>query len=251
MRLPIEDEPFALGEQIRDALRDGGCAAVICNTVARAQQMYSLLKQHVDPDELDLLHARFPFEDRDEREKRALARFGKDGSERPKRSVLVATQVIEQSLDLDFDLMVTGMEAPADLVERAGRLQRHVRNRPERFQDGAVLWVGEPEKIDSNVPTFDGGSAAIYDEHVLLCLWLALKDRPVVRFPDDIETIIEEVYDNRECPSADPALAERWEKTAEKQEEERANEKVPGDAEVDPTAGHRQGALADDPGPDA
>jgi len=237
MRLPTEGEPFALGKQIRDALRDGGCAAVICNTVARAQNMYNLLKQHVDPDELDLLHARFPFEDRDGREKDALIHFGKPGGSvsteggekqvaRPKRRVLVATQVIEQSLDLDFDLMVTDL-APADLVlQRAGRLQRHVRNRPERFQDGAVLWVGEPEKIDSEVPTFDGGSAAIYDEHVLLRSWLALKDRAVVHFPTDIETIIEEVYDNRECPSADPALAERWEKTAEKQEMERANEKV-------------------------
>lgn len=218
VRLPESGEPFPLGAALADALAGGGCAAVICNTVGRAQRMYQQLRPYF-PDEIELLHARFPFEERDEREKRALARFGKDGSERPKRSVLVATQVIEQSLDLDFDLMVTDL-APADLVlQRAGRLQRHERDRPPRFRDGAVLWVGRPEKLDGEAPTFDGGSAAVYDAHVLLRSWLALKDREVIRFPDDIETIIEEVYDGRACPPTDPALVERWDETAEKQKE--------------------------------
>src|SRR5205085_12663811 len=118
-RLPAApDAPIPLGERLRDALVDGGCAAVICNTVRRARQVYRALRpyfpaiaQDGDP-ELDLLHARYPFEERDRREKRALVRFGKpdgmveteDGSmpvQRPHRAVLVATQIVEQSLDLD------------------------------------------------------------------------------------------------------------------------------------------------------
>src|SRR5207248_2046033 len=125
-RLPESDsEPFVLGQRMKETLRDGGCAAVICNTVNRAQQVYRALKQHFPDDaddgwpELELLHARYLFEDRDAREKRALLRFGKPGGKmqfgekderevhRPYRAVLVSTQIIEQSLDLDFDLMMT------------------------------------------------------------------------------------------------------------------------------------------------
>ena len=105
-----------------------------------------------DLPELDLLHARFLWGDRSEREKRSLVRFGKPGSKvkfddgteqevkRPMRAVLVATQIVEQSLDLDFDLMVTEM-APADLLlQRAGRLQRH--KRPTVYVMQIVLLCG-------------------------------------------------------------------------------------------------------------
>jgi CRISPR-associated endonuclease/helicase Cas3 len=108
---------FPLGEKLHKALVHGGCAAVICNTVTRAQQVYRALKSYFADDELNLFHARFLFKDRDAREKRVLLNFGKPGSKvtfeegderavkRPHRAVLVATQVVEQSLDLDFDLM--------------------------------------------------------------------------------------------------------------------------------------------------
>ncbi|MGE5618873.1 MAG: CRISPR-associated helicase Cas3', partial [Sphingomonadaceae bacterium] len=125
-RIPEGDEPFPLGERLKEALAEGGCAAVVCNTVRRAQTVYTALKRYfpeVGPDglprELDLLHARYPFEERERREQRALVRFGKPGGKvhmadgateevrRPRRAVLVSTQIVEQSLDLDFDLMVS------------------------------------------------------------------------------------------------------------------------------------------------
>ena len=134
---------FTLGVRLQKALADGGCAAVICNTVSRAQEVFRALKpffsgQDVDDGqhELNLFHARFLYDDREQREGQALRRFGKPNDpkvKRPRRAVLVATQVIEQSLDLDFDLMVTEM-APVDLIlQRAGRLHRHNRPRPERL----------------------------------------------------------------------------------------------------------------------
>ena len=139
-----ETSEFHLGELLKKALAEGGCAAVICNTVSRAQEVYTALKPHFPGieagdgwPELDLFHARYLFEGREKRELRTLLRFGKPGGQaegeegnfrevkRPHRAVLVATQVIEQSLDLDFDVMVTEM-APIDLIlQRAGRLQRH------------------------------------------------------------------------------------------------------------------------------
>jgi CRISPR-associated endonuclease/helicase Cas3 len=251
--------PFVLGEQLQRALADGGCAAIICNTVRRARQVYRALKQYF-PDvaedgtpQLDLLHARYPFEERDRREKRALVRFGKpggiveteDGSvpvHRPDRAVLISTQIIEQSLDLDFDLMVTEL-APVDLVlQRSGRLWRHERkkatgkvDRPKGFM-GPTLWLCEPEMTADGVPKF-GSSSYVYDPHVLLCSWHELNKRvppgttATLRVPEHIEELIEAVYAETDtCPHDMPeAWRTCWEETRTKQQdaikEERAQAK--------------------------
>ena len=123
----IARDPAAIVAQLRDALRKGGYAAVICNTVARSQEIYRAVRDAdlVPEDDLILFHARTPFAWRDQIEKEVLSRFGKAG-ERPK-AIVVATQVIEQSLDLDFDVMISDL-APVDLLlQRAGRLHRHPR----------------------------------------------------------------------------------------------------------------------------
>src|SRR5581483_7852384 len=118
----------------------------------------------------------------------ALARFGKAGEtvtmpdgtsrtvERPARAVLVATQVIEQSLDLDFDLMVSEL-APVDLVlQRLGRLHRHARpDRPAHLST-PTLWLIEPT-LEDGVPRFEDGQDLVYDPHILLRSWLELRHR--------------------------------------------------------------------------
>lgn len=234
--VPLDEHaPFPLAERLQTALAGGGCAVVICNTVQRAQQVYRALKRYfpgtADDGQpiLDLLHARYLFLDRDRREKRALARFGKAGAEvtfpdgetravqRPDRAVLVATQIVEQSLDLDFDLMVTDL-APVDLVlQRLGRLYRHARQRPSGF-DRPALWICRPEEVIEGVPAFDHGTANIYDGHVLLRSWLALKDRARIQIPGDVEDLIESVYDARACPgNATEALRQRWNGTGSDQ----------------------------------
>ena len=115
---------------LRAKLEAGGCAAVLCSTVSRAQETYQALCAYFDTEELLLFHARYPFDDRMAREAAVIERFGKQGDGRPFRMVCVATQVIEQSLDIDFDLMVTDL-APIDLIlQRSGRVWRH--ERPER-----------------------------------------------------------------------------------------------------------------------
>ena len=223
---------FGLGERLRAALKDGGCAAVILNTVRRAQEVYIALKpffQESGDDglpELGLLHAQYLFEDREYREKTVLTRFGKPGAEaavsdgqvvrvrRPKRAVLVSTQIIEQSLDIDFDLMVSEL-APVDLLlQRAGRLHRHNRQRPQGLGK-PVLWLLMPDVSDDGVPSFDPGTRVVYDEHVLLRTWLQLSGRTTVTVPDDVEGLIEGVYDDtRRCPyGATEALHRRWEET--------------------------------------
>lgn len=229
---PDLDAPFSLGEQLRTVLSDGGCAAVICNTVGRAQKMYRALKRYFSgiaatgTGELDLLHARLLFADRDQRERRVLQRFGKDGTQRPQRAVVVATQVIEQSLDLDFDLIVTD-HAPADLVlQRAGRLWRHPRDgRPNAAFPQPALWICAPTLDPHGVPQFEQGSTYVYDSHVLLRSWLELQPRATIAIPDQIEEIIEAVYDDRAAPDdlIEPLRA-AWEATAQEQQAAVASE---------------------------
>lgn len=119
--LPRQDAfTFPLAENLIEVLRDGGCVAVVCNTVHRAQQMYCALETAFarlpdrDRPELHLFHAQLLQQDRQKREQFVLRVFGpgKEGQQnpsRPHRAVLVATQVIEQSLDLDFDLVVSDL----------------------------------------------------------------------------------------------------------------------------------------------
>src|SRR5690606_29284004 len=108
--------------------------------VERAQQLYAKLRQQCGATiPLLLFHARFPADERAECERQVLEAFGAQGA-RPQRALLIATQVAEQSLDIDFDFMLSDL-APMDLLlQRAGRLHRHVRERPLRHAE-ACLWV--------------------------------------------------------------------------------------------------------------
>ena len=144
---------------LTERLARGGCAAVICNTVAAAQEMYVALRPDFAPDEIGLLHARFPAAVRAARETRYLSMLG-PRSERPDRFVLVATQVVEQSLDIDFDLMVTAL-APTDLVlQRAGRLHRHPGRRRPLGLEHPELLLTQPRVIDG-LPDFGADSSGV------------------------------------------------------------------------------------------
>ncbi len=184
--------PDDLASRLREALREGGCAAVVCNTVARAQEIYRRLEQSLADVECLLFHARTPFGWRRSRERDVLTRFGK-GGERPSKAVLVATQVIEQSLDLDFDWMASEM-APLDLLlQRAGRLHRHRLDRPARVAQPRLTILCDAEP-DGGIPEF-GSSERVYARYILLRSWLALRGRTQLQIPGDIERLIAQVYD--------------------------------------------------------
>jgi CRISPR-associated endonuclease/helicase Cas3 len=210
--------PDGLTQALRVALAGGGCAAVIVNTVGEAQLTFRRLSDMLRAEgfAIELFHARFPFGRRQEIENAVLSRYGKApaGSTtnplRPYRAVLVATQVIEQSLDIDFDLLVTAV-APVDLVmQRAGRLHRHQRTRPAGLV-GPELWLLRPAFVGS-VPTFDT-SEYVYDRHILLRSYLALRDRSAASFPDDLEPLIELVYGAGQPPAPDAAWQAELDRT--------------------------------------
>jgi CRISPR-associated endonuclease/helicase Cas3 len=210
----LSDDASSIIDALRTQIADGGCAAVICNTVARAQQIHRAICEaniaDLAPEDNILLHARYPQAWRSAIEERVLAKFGPNTTDktqsnphRPKKSVVVATQVIEQSLDLDFDVMISDL-APADLLlQRAGRLQRHSVNDAGR-RHPRRLWIAAPS-ADSELPTFERATTAVYDEHILLRSWLALRQRTAIAIPDDVAPLIEQVYGDAafDGPSAD------------------------------------------------
>lgn len=184
----------------------------------------------------DLFHARFAMGDRLVRERELLARFGKGSDGAARSGVLVATQVVEQSLDLDFDLVVSDL-APIDaLLQRAGRLWRHTwRTRPV---DGPRLLVLSSEPVadpgEDWIRAFLPGTAAVYRDHARL--WLtarALFARGCLRVPEEVRGLVEAVYG---AEAEIPARLERnW---FASQGERAAAQALAGQAVLDPAEGY-------------
>jgi len=244
------------GAKLKAALVDGGCAAVICSTVNRAQEVFQRLQLQFTKQELGLFHGRFLFRDRERIEKDCLSKFGKGDEHRPNRFVLVATQVIEQSLDVDFDLMISDI-APIDLLlQRSGRLHRHIRDRrPTQLQNPA-LWIIEPT-IDTEGKADFNESSYIYDRHVLLRTWLCLRQRHQVQLPHEMDGLIEFVYDlDMPIPeNLEPQHDEDWQASREtyKFEEEERKKAIanqvklpPPSSKADPDEFTRQGEEDDE-----
>ena len=113
------------------AVNIGGFVACIVNTVDEAQKIFERIDAGLAPDiPRFLVHSRFMRKDRSAHETRLQKMFGRDGAERPERAVVVATQILEQSLDVDFDTMISDL-APIDLlIQRLGRVHHHLTERP-------------------------------------------------------------------------------------------------------------------------
>ncbi len=215
----VSDDVETIAASLCTALQQGGTAAWICNTVRRAQEAYSALRRYaakggpLEGVQLDLLHSRFLRKDRQRREQTAEQLYGPPSSagavNRPHRGILVGTQVLEQSLDLDFDLMVTDL-APIDLVlQRSGRLHRHERSRPAAHRT-PVLWLVMPNERDG-IPDFRS-VAGVYtkkDEDIMLRTWWELGTETELVIPDSLESWVERVYGDAGTRPSDPKLLER------------------------------------------
>lgn len=211
----IDDDLDALCSVLESALTDGGCVLVICNTVRRAQDAFTRLSaQH--PGCVELHHAAFMASDRARKEEELRAKLGPDahrGRGRPHRRIVVATQVAEQSLDIDVDLLVTDI-APIDLmIQRIGRLHRHqrpVEDRPPSMREPRVLVRGI---ADPDAPSFERGSEAVYGAKLLMATLAVLRERVLATGftrPDDIAPLVQSVYGD--APPIPGAWAEDWER---------------------------------------
>lgn len=123
-------KPEDVQAYLLEKARVGQCACWIRNTVDDAIAAYEGLKNEEGVKE-KLFHARFALTDRLDREDWVLKHFGEASDpEQREGKILIATQVVEQSLDLDFDVLVSDL-APIDLlVQRVGRQHRHRRDGP-------------------------------------------------------------------------------------------------------------------------
>jgi CRISPR-associated helicase Cas3/CRISPR-associated endonuclease Cas3-HD len=190
----LPDELSDLATLLATALVDGGCAAVICNTVARAQDVHAALRD-LFGDDVMLAHSRFIAPDRARREAELVRLLGREAPDRPERLVVVGTQVLEQSLDIDFDVMVTDL-APMDLLlQRAGRLHRHDRrHRPARVAR-PTLWLRGVDDWSAAPPIAVRGSRAVYGAHRLLRSASVLRGVGTLRLPSDIPRLVRLAYD--------------------------------------------------------
>ncbi|WP_251827804.1 CRISPR-associated helicase Cas3' [Methylovulum psychrotolerans] len=205
-RLGTEADVLA---QIQQAITTGQCVCWIRNTVKSARQSYqNLLDAGIAPEQLSLFHSRFAMIDRQAIENRTLAQFGRDSTHQQRTGqILIASQVVEQSLDLDLDVMITDL-APIDLIiQRAGRLRRHNRDalgnrlaHDTPDQRGVpILYLHCPEPTldaDANWLKPDhSGTQAVYPH--IGQLWLTAKqlmDKGRLTMPDDARGLIEGVY---------------------------------------------------------
>lgn len=211
----LDDGDEALVRRLREALADGGCACVVRDTVSRAQHTYDLLREHLDVPVV-LAHSRFIAVDRARRDAELLELLGRDGR-RPRSYVVVGTQVVEQSLDIDFDVMVSDI-APVDLVlQRMGRLHRHRRGPGERERPPVLreprciltggAWDAEPPVFSRGVAR--EGGAGVYEGALLYRTVLAIRERVeaagAISLPGDIAPLVDEVYDLSDDRVAVPA----------------------------------------------
>ncbi len=147
----------------------------------------------------DLFHARFAMGDRLDIEAATMERFGRSATSASRSGrVLVATQVIEQSLDLDFDLIVSDL-APIDLlIQRAGRLWRHDRTDRSVSADAPRLLVLSPEAAaDADGGWLSGPLRRTRNIYRWTILWRTARtlfETGVIETPGDVRRLIEAVY---------------------------------------------------------
>ncbi|MFI8460820.1 CRISPR-associated helicase Cas3' [Kitasatospora sp. NPDC085464] len=222
--------PTGLATRLLRETAGGGVTAVVRNRVASAVELHRTAsdlgrRNGWRADEIVLLHGRLMGRDRLPLETRLVDALGPgpDGGgpnpKRPRRLLVIATQIIEQSLDVDFDRLLTDL-APIDLlIQRAGRLHRHRDTaRPPWFREPALTVLWQPD--DAGLPVVDppdpaGGrpygnpDGTVYAPYTLAATWHALDRRGggAGRFALDAREhgdLVQEVYGPADHGPADP-----------------------------------------------
>ncbi|MVA25250.1 CRISPR-associated helicase Cas3' [Agrobacterium vitis] len=194
----LEDRAASIALAL-DAAGQGASVAIICNAVDSAIAVHAALAMAGHrTDRLTLFHARFVVGDRMDIEERVLRLFGPESDPEGRAGqILVATQVVEQSLDLDFDVMVSDL-APVDLlIQRAGRLWRHSRER--RPVKSPVLHIVSPEFSTASDADWlkEALGPAAYTYRLPGVLWRTARDlfgRGRLETPEDLRSLVEAAY---------------------------------------------------------
>lgn len=177
-----------IAKRVEHAVKCGGCTGVIVNTVKKAQSIAKMLAEKVPDAKIMVFHAQFVMPDRIALEQEIMRLVGKNSDRKSREKlVIVGTQVMEQSLDMDFDLMITEL-CPMDLLlQRMGRLHRHKRERPAGLEEAVCCVLTEKDE-------FDGGSKAIYTKWMLMQTEKLLPEKVLI--PSDIPTLVQSAYED-------------------------------------------------------
>jgi CRISPR-associated endonuclease/helicase Cas3 len=192
--------------------QEGGCVAVICNTVATAQKTFLALQGAGLPrTKIGLLHARLPHSRREEVEGFVEGAFGKEATRangrRPERGIVVCTPLIEHSLDLDFDLVISDLSPIALLLQRLGRCWRHSRPLSDRpaYVTKPTLVVLDPAGDQMPSPWL-----SIHSEYELRTTRrLLATSSPEFLVPDDVDALVQQVH-HHDLPPFDGTAAAAW-----------------------------------------
>jgi CRISPR-associated endonuclease/helicase Cas3 len=177
---------------VEGLIREGGVIGIIVNTVKRAQMLAIECTEKFGSENVELLHSGFIATDRIDKERQLIDMIGK-GAKRPSKKIIIGTQVIEQSLDIDFDVLISDL-APMDLlIQRVGRLHRHDILRPQKHEHPVLYVLG----MDSSL-SFDPGSEAVYGGYLLARTQSFLQE--VLSIPEDISPLVQKVYGEKEHP---------------------------------------------------
>jgi len=174
--------------------KNGEVVLYISNTIKTAQGLYARIKNIKDSDgiEVGLLHSRYPLNVRKELEDYWLKKLGKNQTNR-KPCILVATQVIEQSVDIDSDYIITEYAPSDNLIQRAGRLWRHNRPRPKSCQ--CIMNIIMPDLSNpSNLKNlYDkiGKSRFVYAPYILWRSYEVWKNINQITLPNDTKQILD------------------------------------------------------------
>lgn len=206
----LEEVWRVLGE----AIDQGKAVCWIRNTVEDAQTAFTEVESRFPRIDCALFHARFAMGDRLDIEQAAVASFGPNsGPASRQRRILIATQVVEQSLDLDFDVIISDLAPIDSLIQRAGRLCRHTRDRSGGRVDGPdergtpTMHVFGPRFTPS--PSSDWYTSGlpkagyVYPNHGQL--WLTAKwlvEAGGFRMPEDARAMMTAVYESADYPEA-------------------------------------------------
>ncbi|SFT37012.1 CRISPR-associated endonuclease/helicase Cas3 [Actinopolyspora lacussalsi subsp. righensis] len=218
---PSRDDSDNLVDWLRENIESEGCAAIIHNTVARAKRTFETLQTECadweEPPELFFLTGQLDAGDRAEREQILQDRFGAKGERRS--GIVVGTQVLEQSLDLDFDIMITD-PCPIDLLlQRAGRLHRHSRSArpvPERML--GVIDPRPPANARQKVERkYRFPESAVYRQYLKISTIEAVSANMTLDMPTVVPKLVQEVYVEDVRPNEE-ARYEQWDESRKRYE---------------------------------
>ena len=196
---------------IKENIPKGGVVGVMVNTVRKAQDFSSQCIEAFGQDHVELLHSSFIATDRYKKEKNLIETIGKNGN-RPDFKIVIGTQVIEQSLDIDFDILITDL-APMDLIlQRMGRLHRHKDTKRPANLKNPIVYI-----LNCGGYDFDMGSSFVYSPYILFRTEYYLPEK--INLPNDISHLVQLVYSGGDL-DLDGELQKLYEKYREKHDEQ-------------------------------